>query len=87
MPAAPRRPTLPSTVETRRHVCRPSLNLPGPAGGRGSCFSSIVGIAAVHAIALVEARPPLELHRPVRPLTDDWERLMDAAGVNRRIAA
>jgi hypothetical protein len=67
--------------DRRRYVCRPSLNLPGPAGGRGSCFSSVVGIASVHAIALVVPCAPLELARPVRPDSLAWFRLMGEAGV------
>lgn len=64
-----------------RHVCRPSLGLPGPAGGRGSCFSTVVGIAIVHGIALVACAGPIEQAAPVRPDTLAWFRLMAEAGV------
>jgi hypothetical protein len=71
--------------DRRRHVCRPSLNLPGPAGGRGSCFSTVVGTAAVHAIALVVAAAPPALERPIRPWSTSWFRILGEAGV--RLAA
>ena len=67
--------------DRRRHVCRPSLNLPGPVGGRGSCFSSVVAVASVHAIELVAPCEPLVINRPVRPGTAAWSRLMAEAGV------
>ncbi len=64
-----------------RHVCRPSLNLPGPVGGRGSCFSTVVGTAAVHAIALVVHCEPVACHGPVVPYTAEWDDLLGSAGV------
>jgi hypothetical protein len=67
--------------DRRRHVCRPSLGLPGPVGGRGSCFSTVVGLASVHAISLVTPGCPGALPAPVRPDTLAWRQLMDAAGV------
>ena len=69
--------------DRRRHVCRPTLNLPGPDGGRGSCFAAAVGIAAKYAIALAAAAVPLELVRPVRPDTLGWFRLLSEAGVRQ----
>jgi len=64
-----------------RHVCRPSLNLPGPSAGRGSCFASVVSIATVHEIALAAPSAPVELERPVRPGTRAWRSLLESAGV------
>lgn len=70
--------------DRRRHVCRPSLNLPGPAAGRGSCFAAVVGVASVHVIALV-CEGSVLVERPVRPGTASWTRLLSEAGVKPEI--
>jgi hypothetical protein len=67
--------------DRRRHVCRPSLSLPGPDGARGGCFSAVVGLASKQAIALAAPAAPPELVRPVRPDTAGWFRLLSEAGV------
>lgn len=76
--------------DRRRHVCRPSLGLSGPIGGRGSCFATVVGPSHQHAIALAAAPVPFRYVRPVRPGTPAWDRLLGEAGVRpdvRRLTA
>lgn len=68
--------------DRRRHVCRPSLGLPGPASGKGACFATIVGSVRTHAIALeVISEPVRSSTDPIRPGTGAWFGLLSEAGV------
>jgi hypothetical protein len=71
--------------EARRCVCRPTS--PSNSPGSESCFSQVVGPAAVDAIALAAPRvAPAPVDRWIRPATPAWFGLLSMAGVKGAVA-